>query len=495
MKKEKTEWKKPPPEQDAGPIETPSPPAPYVPPALSLLPAVLQEFVCAAAEGLDVDHSFIFLPLLSALGTAIGNSRSILLKRSYIVPPNIWTGIIGTVGSAKSPAIQEACFAVLERERKLDRENRQAQEIYAEELSQWEAQNRKLRGEKPKPPSIQTCKMDDLTIEVLTDRLVSNPRGILLAKDEISHWFESFDLYRRNSSGADISRWCSLHTGIEFAVDRRTENRHQRIWLPRANITGGIQPKVFRRKMSEDFFDRGLVARFLFAYPPERRRCWNETTVPDDLQEAVRELFESLWLLQPGRDDHEQPNPVLLRLNSEAKEIFVRFFNQCGGTVFETGERETAAWNKLVAYAAAFALISQLLRDPGATKVTAEVMQAACDLSHWFGNEAARIYATLIETEAQREERRLIEFIISRGRETTVRDVMRNYWPLRDQRDKTEQMLDALVKADLGRWIDPPPRSRGQLARVFHLFSVVASTQFRVLRGETDNTVDVEAID
>ena len=43
---------------------------------------------------------------------------------------------------------------------------------------------------------ILTCLMDDLTIEVLSDRLATNPRGVLVAKDEISHWFASFDQYK-----------------------------------------------------------------------------------------------------------------------------------------------------------------------------------------------------------------------------------------------------------------------------------------------------------
>jgi hypothetical protein len=468
------------------------PPPPYIPPPLALLPRVLQDYVHAAAESLNVDHSYVLLPLLSSAGICIGNSRSILLKRRFLVPPNIWTAVVGPVGSAKSPAIQEACFAVTEHERELDRQNRETKEIYAEDLAQWEAAQKKHRGKKPQPPVIQTCKMDDLTIESLADRLATNPRGVLIAKDEISHWFESFDLYRK-SGGADISRWCSLHTGIELALDRRSDNRHLRIWLPRVCITGGIQPEVFRRKMSEDFFDRGLVARFLFAYPPARLRRWNEATVPDDLLQAVRELFESLWLLQPGKDDHEQPAPVPLRLSGEAKEIFVQFFNECGGRLFESGERETAAWNKLIVYAVALALVGQLLRDPASTKVSGDVMRAACELTRWFGNEAVRIYATLVETKEQREQRKLIEFILLRAGEVTVRDVMQCYWPLRGQREKAEQALDALVKAGHGKWIESRPEGPGRPTRIFQLLHTSTSTQFRTLRGESENSVDVDA--
>jgi len=73
-----------------------------------------------------VDVAFILLPLLSSLGAAIGNSRSIKLKPGFVQPPVIWTGIIGRSGSRKSPALDKGCFAVMENERGLMRQNKQA---------------------------------------------------------------------------------------------------------------------------------------------------------------------------------------------------------------------------------------------------------------------------------------------------------------------------------------------------------------------------------
>jgi hypothetical protein len=258
--------------QSAGevlPVELPPPPPPYRPPPLTLLPSVLQEYIAAAAESLNVDVSFIFLPKLSALGAAIGNSRSILLKPDYIEAPNIWTCLISPIGTRKSPSNEKACFANALHERELDRENKEAQEIYADELAAWEAKSKKTRGPRPEPPVIKTCLMDDLTLEALADRLATNPRGVLVAKDEISGWLESFDLYR-NKKGADVSRWLSLHNGAHFGIDRKSDNRHQRIWLPRVCITGGVQPKVFKRLMRPDYFERGLPARFIFGAPTPR---------------------------------------------------------------------------------------------------------------------------------------------------------------------------------------------------------------------------------
>ena len=145
------------------PLELPPPPPPYVSPPLALLPAVLQDYIHAAAESLTVDVAYILLPKLSSIASAIGNSRSIVLKPDYIEPPVIWTGIIGNISSRKSPSIQSGCFAISLHERELVRQNEQAKEQFADELAQWEAAKKALRGAKPELPVIATCKMDDLT--------------------------------------------------------------------------------------------------------------------------------------------------------------------------------------------------------------------------------------------------------------------------------------------------------------------------------------------
>jgi hypothetical protein len=481
-------------------IELPPLPAPYVPPPLTLLPSVLQDYVHAAAESLKRDVSFLFLPKLSALGAAIGNSRSILLKRGYIQPPNIWTGIINPTGTLKSASIEEGCFAVVEHEQKLGRLNREAAEIYVEELATWEAKSKKLRGPKPKPPEIQTCMMDDLTLEALADRLQSNPRGVLIAKDEISGWFESFDLYR-NKKGADVSRWLSSHTGAHFGIDRRTDNRHQRIWLPRVCITGGVQPKVFRRLMKPDYFERGLPARFIFAAPPPLQLKWTEATIPEELRQAVRNLFEELWLLLPEHDYHGQPYPKLLRLTEEAREVYIPFYNECGVSALESDEYEAGAWCKLPGYAARFALVGQLARnaaardsallDPEKPLVTGETMQTACDLARWSGKETARIYAQLAETLEQRGLRELTEFVQGRGGEVSVRETMQNFRPLKNQHDEIEKRFYALVKAGRGKWKMVPTRTKP--GRKFQLLAVSTSTDSIHLRGEIAKSVDVDS--
>jgi hypothetical protein len=470
---------------DCGPAEQTQSVALYVPPPLELLPSHLQDYVYAASEAINVDVSFVFLPLLSVIGAAIGNARSIILKRGFTQPPVIWTGIIGRSGSRKSPSIEAACFAAMEHEGELMRQNKQSSEQYANELANWESKSKKERGPEPEEPAILTSVLDDLTIEVLADALTANPHGVLVRKDELSHWIASFDQYRSNK-GSDVSRWLTLHSGFFFGLDRRTDKRHYRIVNPRVCLTGGIQPQILRRVLTPEFFERGLPARFLFAFPPFRQDRWSEAVVPDDLRERILEMFSELWLLQPD------PRQTLLPLEPEAKEIYTAFYDECGASAVETDERGEAAWSKLTGYAARLALVGQVVGEPCAQTVSGEVMSAACNLADWCGNEAIRIYAMLAETTDQREQRELVEFIERRGSVVTVRDVIRCYWPLKDHREKAEQMLEQLAKTGRGKWEELRPPGRGRPTRAFRLLRASTSTKILRSRGKTANYVDVE---
>jgi hypothetical protein len=121
-------------------------------------------------------------------------------------------------------------------------------------------------------------------------------------------------------------------------------------------------------------------------------------------------------------------------------------------------------------------------------------MRAACALARWFGNEALRIYASLGETLEQRETRKLVEFINSRGGSVTVREVMQSYWPLKNRREEAEAALNGLAKVGRGKWEPVPTTAKGgKPTRVFRLLETSTSTKPVHLRGETGGSVDVEA--
>jgi hypothetical protein len=255
---------------------------------------------------------------------------------------------------------------------------------------------------------------------------------------------------------------------------------------------------VLARVLTPDFFERGLPARFIFAFPPADKIRWSEATIPDRLQNAVLELFEKIWLLQPGRDKHEASRPELLGLDRDAKAVYVPFYNECGEWAIAGDEKEEAAWNKLGGYAARLALEGQVARNPDATTVTENVMAAGCDLARWSGKESARIYAVLAETPQQREQRELIEFIKRRGGTVTERDLVTYHRPIKNlgagATEKATEMLSDLVKAGHGKWDPVPTTPRGgHPTRKFQYMEVSASADPYELRRKAGSCADADS--
>ena len=60
----------------------------------------------------------------------------------------------------------------------------------------------------------------DATVEAVAPILEANPRGVLLARDELAGWIRSFDRYAGGKGGGDAAHWLSMHNGEAVVVDR-----------------------------------------------------------------------------------------------------------------------------------------------------------------------------------------------------------------------------------------------------------------------------------
>src|SRR5262249_33944134 len=83
-------------------------------------------------------------------------------------------------------------------------------------------------------------------------------------------------------------------------------------------------------------------------------------------------------------------------------------------------------------------------------------------LCQWFADEARRIYATLTESAEDRDARRLVEFIRSRGGRVTARDLQRSNDRKYPDRETAEAALNTLALAGVGEWTDPPAAPTGR---------------------------------
>jgi hypothetical protein len=452
---------------------------PYKPFPVDALPDVVNNFISSGAKSIGCDPAMIALPLLAGLASAIGSTRQIMLKRDdWCEPPVIWTGVVCDSGQQKSPA-QGFALGPLRRlqDWKFEEYPELAKQfehdvlIFKADLQHWNAKGRANGDpppEKPTEPAVARYLVKDVTVEALAEQLQMNPRGVLCDVDELSTWLGSFNQYSSKKGGSDASKWLSMHRAESILIDRKT-GLNKTIHIKRAavSVTGGVQPMILRRALGSEHFENGLAARLLLAAPPKRRKRWNNSSVDRSVVEQVERVFAWLLSLDFGTDKNDSPAPIDLPLTPDGHDAWTKFYNELAGDQFEASGHFASALAKIEAAAPRLALIAHLCRwaaedlsGEAAGPVSLESMQTGITLARWFAAETRRVYDLLAESDQEREQRLLAEWIGGRGGSVSVRDVQNGRRRIKSS-DEAEAALNDLVKAGHGRWRDIPAGPRG----------------------------------
>jgi hypothetical protein len=474
------------------PVKRPPAVEPFRPFPTDALPEPARSFVRTCARAIGCDESFIALPLLAALASAIGNTRRVQLKRGWSEPAIVWVAVVGDSGTLKSPALEVALRAIRKRQHTAIKRHAEAMEKFQTEVLQWEKdiaawKRSKTGGDppaKPEEPKADRCWCDDVTVEALAVLLLNQWRGLLLVRDELSGWLGGFDRYTQGKGG-DVAKWLEMFGGRSMVVDRKT-GFPRTIYVPRAavSVCGGIQPGTLARALGNEHRENGLAARLLLACPPRRPKRWTEADISPDLERSIAAVFERLYGLQPATDDDGDAQPVIVPLSADGKAAWVDFYNAHGQEQADLAGDLSAAWSKLEGYAARLALVVHFVRWAAgdstltsADEVDADSIAAGVKLSRWFGNEARRAYAILSESDEERDGRRLAELIQRKGGTVTVRELQQTSRLFRTA-SEAGSALDALAEAGGGRWEQQGPGARGgRPTRIFRLNAPAPSTQ------------------
>jgi DNA polymerase I-like protein with 3'-5' exonuclease and polymerase domains len=470
---------------------------PYQPFPVEALPSPIAAYVregalalCAPADtGEGCDPAYLALPALAVVASVIGNTRTIRLKRTWEEPAVVWSVIVGDSGTLKSPAYQKAVDHLFHLQRHLSVEYGQRKDAYDEDLQTYKAPKRGAKddgsspGEAPDKPIFRRVVASDTTVEKLAEILEDNPRGTLVARDELAGWLGSFCRYKGKGGGSDLPNWLEMHRAGTVIVDRKTgERRHY--FIPRAavSVTGGIQPGVFARALTQEFLDAGLAARLLPANPPKVEKRWSDADIPLEVEQAYQRVIDRLLALEFDHDQEGEERPHALKLSPEAKAAWVRFYNEWAREQAAAEGELAAAFSKLEAYAARFALIHHVVErvargEDDKVPIVRHSIEAGETLCRWFAAEARRIYSTLSETQEERDTRRLVEFVRARRGKITARALQKSNSRKYPDAQAATAALDALADGGYGWWEEATPGPKGgQPARVFHLHPAPGTT-------------------
>ena len=334
------------------------------------------------------------------------------------VVPNLWGLIVGRPGVMKSPALGEV-LKPLHRLESGEREQWQAaheaweldckvaelagkanEKQAAQVAAKDPAKARALLAptDAPPEPTMRRYVVNDSTVEALADRLVDNPWGPLVYRDEIHGLLCSMD--RQGQEGARGFYLTGYDGNQGHAVDRIGRGHS---YVPRVCMAmlGGIQPgKVqayVREAVNGGAGDDGLLQRFGLAVWPDIQQEFKLVDRRPDTpaKQAAWAVFERLNTLMPATDD----DPQEWRFSAEAQAIFYEWWVD-----FETGIRgdelhpalvsHLAKWRKLIpALALIFALVDT--PDSGGVIHERELIRALA-WGDYLRTHANRLYAAAV---------------------------------------------------------------------------------------------------
>ena len=480
------------------------PPARYVPFPAHLLPEPYASYVARVVSARQCDPAAVALPMLAALAGTIGTARTLHVAPDWWVPSVLWVAIVAPSGAVKTPAFRAALHPVEE----VDRRDREAWSVahdaferdrlvYEAELSDWR-KKKADRGEPPEAPIEPTLPriiVEDATLQALGRVLAENPRGALLARDELSGWARSFDQFT-GATGADLARWLEIHRAGPLRVDRAGAGH---LYVPRAavSICGTIQTDILPRAFDAEHLAAGLLARFLLAAPPEPIRRWDamrSAETPD-----APALFCRFAALRALDLPPEGEQPRALVLTQEAADRYGEWFAE-----HEVRRQNTepgpwrSALSKLEEIPFRLALVLSLAhsKDPANVEVANEdTMRRALELADWFRVEGERVYYMLAETAEERQDRELVAWVADHP-DCSAREVAQGFRRYRGAGGTSQAEAD-LSRLEAAGLIKPTTRkgTRGPAATGYRAVDSSApstSTGFDNSQRENEKLVDVD---
>jgi hypothetical protein len=406
---------------DTIPIELPAPP----PFPVGAMPEGCRPLIQEAAAAIGCPPEFVGLPMLAVLGSGIGNSRVLRLKRGWEEGAAIYAAVIADPGEKKTPALKVALEPAKRAQAAMKDDYQRAEDEYKREKREYEVDKRdaaKMGEAAPPPPQEPTMErtlVEDTTVERLAGIQAENPRGVVVIRDELSGWARGMDQYKQGGRGADRQFWLSAWSISYVSVDRKSQPHPLIVSCPFVSLFGAIQPSVLP-ELGQGRED-GLLDRFLFAYPDAELSGWTDDEISEEAEEAYVSLYDKLRELHLPTDDLGDPVPVCIHFSPQAKEALIDAINSHRAEMYAPGfpARLKGPWSKLEAYFARLMLILATCRaaEMGtAERVEVKDVLAAASLLNYFKGHARRVYVGLHgEDEDERLAADVAAFLKERG--------------------------------------------------------------------------------
>src|SRR5215212_9354748 len=385
---------------DTVPRDLPAPP----PFPVGAMPEGCRRLIKEAAAAIGCPPDFVGLPMLTVLGSAIGNSRVLRLKRGWEEGVAIYGAVIADPGEKKTPALKVALEPAKRAQAAMKEGYERKEEEHKREKREYEVEKRDAAKDgvaappPPLGPMMERTLVEDTTVERLAGIQAENPRGVVAIRDELSGWARAMDQYKQGGRGADRQFWLSAWSNSYVSVDRKSQPHPLIVSRPFVALFGAIQPGVLPEL--GDGREDGLLDRFLFAYPEAELSGWTDDEISEKAESSYASLHAKLRELYMPTDEYDDPDPVRIHLAPDAKAVMIDAINDHRREMYAPGfpGRLKGAWSKLEAYFARLMLILATARaaDTGAAeRVETNDVLAAVVLLDYFKGHTRRVYVGL----------------------------------------------------------------------------------------------------
>jgi hypothetical protein len=459
---------------DPGPLPDKLPPVERF--DLDLLPEALRGLVADVADRMQCPPDYPAVVQMTALGGVLGRRVGIAPKRydDWYVVPNLWGFIVGRPSMMKSPVIS----AVLEPLREIEKaaarkfaaesdetavartiadlvrkvaEKATRVAIEQDDRAKAEEHARAVVRADDAAPTLARFTTSDATVEKLGELLNENPNGLILLRDELAGFFQTFERQgHENDRAFFLECWNGTQPYTTDRIGRGT------VHVPAAcvSILGGIQPGPLAALVREmqGTGDDGLLQRFQMMTWPDPPAVFRLVDRYPDLRArtlAAGVLVKFATLRGPIPGAEAGPVP-LLRFDDDAQDAFLRWLDQHErrtrlGTDHPAVESHLTKYKKLVP---ALALITHLCDHDGGP-VTRLAVDRAIGWARYLESHARRVYAPATRPDV--DAAHALAERIKRGDlgdQFTARDAYGKGWSGLTDSDHTKAGLRLLCAAD-----------------------------------------------
>ena len=367
---------------------------------LEVYPEAIQKIVYELVIYENFNLEYASAVVLSVFATALGNTHRVNIKGKWVASCALYMMLVGRAGLGKTPPLNFLYSPIRTYDQLMLDKARQEYEQYKQLIGKKE--NDTLEDTE-KPHLVQTI-ISDFTQEAMLSVHYDNPRGIARVVDEIIALFNSAKRYSTKSNL--IQDLLSAYSGNPLKAVRKSEALPLYIPIPCINIIGSIQTGLLHEVMTKEYVSNGLMDRFLFVYPknkkiPEWQLGVDKKQCPNTMGRWSAIIRKVLEIPTPIKEDGITIEPKVLELTEDAMHYFYSWNNGIVNKInaIEDDNEVESRSMKLNGNAARLALILQAMRwavgESRLDNIDLESVKGAIRLIDYFEDSYQRVKASL----------------------------------------------------------------------------------------------------